>query len=168
MRAREIELLLPEVLRRTAVPGSPMAALVAVMEEQHRPSEDVLGAIADIFDPLTTPDRFVPMLAEWVDLVRLDETSAGHLERDRLRLLVSLTAQVGRTRGTEAGLVQLLHLATGVNGLRLEATGPFACRLVVPAGDAAQAELIRALTEQEKPAHLVVEVVVEAPPPGGS
>ena len=39
MRAAEIELLLPEVIRRTVVSGSPMAALVGVMEAMQAPAE---------------------------------------------------------------------------------------------------------------------------------
>ena len=46
MRAPEIELLLPEVMRRTVLPDSPMAALVGVMEAMHAPAESALGVPA--------------------------------------------------------------------------------------------------------------------------
>jgi phage tail-like protein len=162
MRAAEIELLLPEVLRRTVVPDSPMAALVGVMEAMHAPAEAAVRGFPSVLDPLTTPDVFVGMLATWVDLARLDETPAGHLDRARLRLLVSLSADLAQWRGTPGGLMWLVSLATGIAGLRLAPTGPFAVRIVVPAGAAAQADLVREIAAQEKPAHLVVDVVVDA------
>ncbi len=162
MRAAEIELLLPEVLRRTVLPGSPMAALVGVMEAMHAPAEEALRGFPSVLDPLGTPDRFVGMLATWVDLARLDETPAGHLDRARMRVLVSLAADLAHWRGTPGGLMWIVSVATGVAGLRLEQKGPFAVRVVVPAAAAAQADLVREIAAQEKPAHLVVEVVVDA------
>lgn len=163
MRAAEIELLLPEVLRRTVVPDSPMAALVGVMEAMHAPAEAALREFPLALDPLTTPDRFVDMLATWVDLARLDETPAGRIDRARMRLLVSLAADLAHWRGTPGGLMWIVGLATGVDGLRLEQTGPFRVRIVVPAAASAQAGLVREIAAQEKPAHLVVDVVVDDP-----
>jgi phage tail-like protein len=163
MRAAEIELLLPEVLRRTVVPDSPMSALVAVMESMHAPAEEALRGFPSVLDPLTTPDRFVGMLATWLDLARLDETPAGRIDAARMRLVVSLASELSDRRGTPGGLMWLLTLATGVTGLQLESTGPFAVRIVVPHGSAAQADLVREIAAQEKPAHLVVKVVVDVP-----
>ncbi len=161
MRAAEIELLLPEVLRRTVVAGSPMAALVGVMEAMQAPAEAAVRDFPAVLDPLTTPDRFVDMLATWVDLARLGETSAGRIDSARMRLLVSLAADLAHWQGTPGGLLWLLGLATGVTGLRLEDAGAFRVRIVVPAASAAQADLVRAIAAQEKPAHLVVDVAVE-------
>jgi len=161
MRAAELELLLPEVLRRTVLPGSPMAALIGVMEAQHAPAEAALQSFPTVLDPLTTPDRFVGMLAGWVDLARLDETPAGRIDTARMRLLISLAAELAHWRGTPSGLTWMIGLATGIAGLRLEDAGPFRMRIVVPAAAAAQADLVREIASQEKPAHLVVDVVVE-------
>ncbi|HET7723989.1 MAG TPA: phage tail protein [Propionibacteriaceae bacterium] len=165
MRAADIELLLPEVLRRTVVPDSPMSALVGVMEAMHAPAEDALRGFPTVLDPLATPDRFVTMLAGWVDLARLDATPAGRIDAARMRLLVSLSAELSDWRGTPGGLMWLLTLATGVQGLHLDTTGPFAVRIVVPQESAAQADLVREIAAQEKPAHLVVEVVVATAAP---
>ncbi len=162
MRAAEIELLLPEVLRRTVVHGSPMSALVGVMESMHAPAEAALQGFPSVLDPRSTPDRFVGMLATWVDLARLDETPAGRIDAARMRLVVSLAAELAGRRGTPGGLVWLLTLATGVAGLQLDSIGPFAVRIVVPQASAAQAGLVREIAAQEKPAHLVVDVVVAA------
>lgn len=160
MRAADIELLLPEVMRRTVSPGSPLAALLAVMEAQHAPAEAAVATLPSVLDPLTTPDRFVDMLAEWVDLARLDQTPAGHLDQDRLRLLVSLAPDIAARRGTAAGLLAVLAYATGVADLRLVDSGPFHVTVVVPAADAGRADLVREVAAQEKPAHLVVSVEV--------
>jgi hypothetical protein len=78
-----------------------------------------------------------------------------------MRLLVSLAADLSRWRGTPGGLLWILGLATGVDGLRLDPAGAFRVRIVVPAAAAAQADLVRAIAAQEKPAHLVVDVTVE-------
>lgn len=164
MRATEIAQLLPEVVRRSILPGAPLAALLAVMEAQHAPAEAAVASLPVALDPLVTPSRFVPMLAEWVDLGRLDRTSAGRLDPERLRLLVSLAAELAAARGTEPGLLQTLRIATGIRELRLENVGPFRSRVVVPASAAAQVALVTALVAQEKPAHQVVEVIV-APAP---
>ena len=102
MRAAEIALLLPEVIRRTITPESPMAALLAVMEEMHSPVEDLLGDMPALFDPIRCPEQFLPVLARWVDLERLDLTPAGRIDSERMRLLVSLAATLGRGRGTWA------------------------------------------------------------------
>ena len=43
MKPAEIERLLPWIFRRTASPGSPLAALLEVMAVLHAPVEDVLA-----------------------------------------------------------------------------------------------------------------------------
>ena len=164
MRRADIAQMLPDVLRRTATSGSPTAALLAVMEELHRPAEEALAALPDVFDPLRTPDRFVPMLAAWVGLDRLSATPAGRLDSNRLRLVVAMAAQLGRVRGTESGLRQMLEVATGQSGFELVDVGPFRVRLTVPASSAGSRPLIEQIVEQEKPAHLIVDVLVEQAP----
>ena len=61
---------LPETYRAAATEGSVLAAMTAVMEELHAPAEDVLARADDYIDPYRAPDRFVPMLASWLDLDR--------------------------------------------------------------------------------------------------
>lgn len=168
MRAAEIERLLPEVIRRTVVDGSPMAAMLAVMEAMHAPAEKVLAGLPTVFDPLRTPERFVSMLARWVDLERLDLTEGGRLEPERMRLLVAAAALLARRRGTWPGLLQVLEIATGHAGFTVEDTGPFRVLVTVPTSAAGQLALVRALVEQEKPAHLVADVrAAETEEPSG-
>lgn len=177
MRAAEIERLLPDVIRRAIRPGTPLAALLAVMEQLHAPSEAVLADLPAVVDPLRTPDRFVPMLAGWVDLQRLDEVPGGGVDRDRMRLLVGMSARIGRRRGTLRGLLEVLTLATGYSGFRVDdqvpgvtASGrpdgpprPFHIRVTVPPDAAEVLDLVRAIVAEEKPAHLTAEVVLGQP-----
>jgi phage tail-like protein len=177
MQADKIALLLPEVIRRAVVPGTPLAALLAVMEAQHDRSEAVLGDLPSVFDPLRTEDRFVPMLARWVDLQRLDEGGGG-IELARMRLLVAMSARIGHRRGTLRGLLEVLSLATGLTGFAVDdavpsvlANGqpgpprPFHIKISMPSEGAGLVELVRAIVEQEKPAHLTAEVVPAEPRP---
>lgn len=160
MRAAEIALLLPDVYRRSAPPGSVLAGILAALEELHAPSEAALASFPEALDPLTTPDRFVPLLAAWVDLARLDAPGPGRpgVTTDRLRQLVHLAGVLGRARGTAEGLVEVVRVATGVAECRVVTTGPFAVRVELPGATPAQLDLARVVVEQEKPAHLVVWV----------
>lgn len=159
MRAADIALLLPQVYQRAALPGSPLAALLEVMAALHEPVEEVLRDLPGVLDPLTCPDRFVPMLAAWVDLDRLDRTGAGRLDSDRLRLLVHLAAELGRTRGTAPGLDAVVRAATGAPECRIVPDGPFRVRVALPGATPGQVELAREVIAQEKPAHLAVLVL---------
>ncbi len=76
MKQAEIIPLLPGVFQRAIRPGSPMTALLAVMESLHAPSEDVLTRLDAYFDPYRAPDAFVVFLAGWVDLDRLFTSEA--------------------------------------------------------------------------------------------
>jgi phage tail-like protein len=177
MHAEDIELLLPEVMRRAVVPRTPLAALLAVMEAQHAVPEQILADLPVVFDPLRTPDRFVAMLARWVDLQRLDEGEGPGVATDRMRLLVAMSARIGRRRGTLRGLLEVLTLATGVHGYTVDDAvpsvlpggqpgppRPFHLQITVPAGGAAVLDLVRVIVEQEKPAHLTADVVLESAP----
>ena len=114
MKQAEIATLLPGVFQRAIRPGTPLAALLAVMEAQHAPVEALLVELDGYFDPYRAPDLFVTLLAGWVDLDRLfaappealDEANIRHLYGPglgRLRELVAAAAYLSRWRGT-AGL----------------------------------------------------------------
>ena len=45
MKQEEIERLLPWIFRRTVAPGSPLAAILEVMEVLHAPVEGVLAGL---------------------------------------------------------------------------------------------------------------------------
>lgn len=179
MKRNELEGLLPDVFRRTARPGSVLAALLDVMEVQHGPPEEILATLDSFFDPYRTPDDFVPYLAQWVDLLRfLDETGEG-TDADlptfaggsgRLRELIAAAAHLSRWRGTAHGLILFLETATGAAGFGIEEdvpgsdgrAQPFHLRVVAPAAAHAHENLIRQIVQMEKPAYTTFDLVFDA------
>lgn len=161
--------VLPEVLRVTAVPGSPLTALAAVAEDLHAPVSAVLDHLDDVVAPYRTPARLVGFLAGWVDLAWLTAADADRgsarvlgIAPDRLRDLIAASAELSARRGTPGGLARFLHLATGVDGFLVhEVPGAFHVRVVVPAPAADQRDLVARLLEVLKPAHVTGEVVLE-------
>ncbi|WNB87305.1 phage tail protein [Cellulomonas sp. ATA003] len=177
MDADRIALLLPEVYRRALVAGSPLDGILHVMAAQHAPVEGVLHRFPEVFDPYLTPDRFVTYLARWVDLLGWLEDEDGELAtgNGRLRVLVAASAELARRRGTAAGLRTALTLALGVPGVEVDdlvpgpddEPVPFLVRVTVPAEAAEHAELVERIVREEKPAHVVAEVVYLGGPPDG-
>lgn len=143
MKRAEIELLLPEIIRRTIPPpgsrvidathpqdANPLPLLLDVMELLHEPDEAVLATIDKYFDPYRAPDAFVAYLAGWVDLDDLWVTNPQEFTAKtlppfpsgvgRLRELVAASAYLSRWRGTARGLLTFLETATGVKGFRID------------------------------------------------
>jgi phage tail-like protein len=178
MRQASIERLLPAVVQRTLLPGTPLAALLAVMEALQAPAEAVLDDVAATFDPYRAPDRFAPFLAGWVDLDRFvvfdaaggSTLPSGH---GHLRNLVAAAAELSRWRGTGRGLLRLLEVATGVPGFTVEdrVSGPdgrirpFHVRVTVPAGAVPYRRLVEHIVQSEKPAYLTAEIAFPDPDP---
>jgi phage tail-like protein len=184
MQRADIEAMLPAVIRRGALPGSPLDAVVSVMEALHAPVEGTLRSLGDTFHPYRCPERFVPFLAGWVDLDRfLSDTgrAGGSLPTGsgRLRQLVADAAVLSKRSGTVEGFVQFLETATGVAGFTVEedvvdddgAVRPFVVRLHVPAAALPYLDLVQRIVDSEKPAYLICEVIPEtataAEPAGG-
>ena len=176
MKREEIERLLPRVFRRTLRPGSPLLALLEVMEALHEPSEAALRRLDAALDPRRAPDAFVPLLARWLDLDRLfEQRPAGEgppaaapvtTGLGRLRELVAAAARLSQWRGTAKGLRDFLEIATGTPGFEIDervsqADGwprPFHVRIRAPASTAPHRALIERIIEQEKPAAITFEL----------
>ena len=178
MKSAEIARLLPEVFRAGLGQRSVLSSLLDVMAQQHAPSERVLDQLDAYIDPRRTEDRFVPMLARWVDLGRLfnrsaDDPSAGP-GRDaistgtgRLRELIARAAYLSQWRGTRTGLIAFLETATGASGFRIDErvagpdgqAQPFHIRVQVPPGLAAHRALIERIVDHEKPAYVTCDIV---------
>ena len=181
MKRNEIEQLLPSILRYTAYPGSPLVALLDVMESLHAPSEEILDNLAAFLDPYQAPDHFVPYLARWVDLGRfLTEAPAfGRADSEtlsevstpfppglgRLRDLISSAAQLWQWRGTRRGLLGLLETATGIKGFEIDEpvspagpARPFHLLVCAPAQAELYQRLIEQILEMEKPAYVTYEL----------
>ncbi len=177
MRHSELERLLPAVFQRAKLPGSPLAAVLDVMEALHEPSERALAELASIFDPRRCDERFLTMLAHWVHLERIFPPGEGPsadidwlpratpIAPGRLRELISAAPWLARMRGTARGLVSFLELAIGDRfSLEEQITDehgvlvPFHVRIVAPAGAESMRELIVRIIELEKPAHVTYEL----------
>ena len=174
MKREEIDRLLPQVIRQTMSSGTPLNALLEVMELLHAPAEDVLGQLETYFNAYSTPDIFVPYLASWVDLDRfypfygnqprelqhtVDPISTG---TGQLRELIAAAAYLSQWRGTAKGLKLFLETATGMNGFELvenveDAGGnprPFHIRILAPPDAQPHVAMIERIVEQEKPAYV--------------
>lgn len=179
MKRAAIERLLPEVYRRTVREGGPLAALLGVMEGLHRPSEEALTDVPDVFSPYRAPDAFVPVLASWLDLEGLfdvptsGDVPAASLRRPistglgRLRELVASAAHLSQWRGTSRGLLRFLEIATGMSGFAVEERvpgregrpKPFHVRVRMPKAAAAHRPLVERIIEHEKPAYVTYELL---------
>lgn len=178
MKRQEIEPLLPHVFRRTLKEGGPLGAFLDLMEWLHEPAEEVLSRLALYFDAASTPDRFVPYLASWVDLDRFypfysaqpadyqhaaDPISPG---TGQLRELIAAAARLSKWRGTARGLKLFLETATGIPGFDLlenpvDKSGnprPFHIRVMAPPAAEPHIPLIERIIEQEKPAYVSYEL----------
>ena len=176
MKQAEIEQLLPGIFQRTLRAGSPLNALLAVMEALHDPDEQVLAQIEKYFDPYRTPDRFVPYLAGWVDLERLlvespeerEQTDAMPLPTGtgRLRELIAAAAYLSQWRGTAKGLKRFLETATGAHGFEIDESGQtakgqrraFHIRVRAPKETQPYRVLLQRIIEIEKPAYVTYEL----------
>jgi phage tail-like protein len=162
--------LLPEIFRVTAGSTGPLAALVAAGSDMHAPIRSVLDRMDELVDPFRCPDALVPFLAWWVDLGWLtlpdsDSTPKPSLRggNSRLRDLIASSADLSARRGTTAGVIRFLQLATGVPGFTVEnVPGAFHFRVHVPDAGADQLDMISRIVRQLKPAHVTAEIVLES------
>ena len=184
MTRAEISRLLPLVFQRTIRPASPLAAVLAVMETLHAPSEQILQDIDSVFDPIRTRPEFVPLLARWVDLSwtfdrhALDPIAQGEegplsTGLGRLRELVAAAPHLAQWRGTRYGLVRFLETATGIKGFQIDDApdgGGRAFHLVVraPREAADHRVLVQRIIEVEKPAYVTYDLQFAAVSPEGS
>jgi phage tail-like protein len=176
MKQSEIAGLLPAVFQRTLFPGHPLAGFLAVMEALHAPAEEAFAKLDVFFDPYRCPDRFVPFLADWVDLERLliqspeERAMTGESPLPsglgRLRDLIAAAAVLSTLRGTVRGLTRFLETATGVPGFEIDERvpgddgqpKPFHMRIRAPAAAAHFRIMIERIVEAEKPVYVTYEL----------
>lgn len=182
MKSDAISRLLPAVFQRTAQPGSPLLALLGVMERMHAPSEQILRHLASVFNPRTTPDRFLPYLSRWVNLDWVFEQMLMEWQADpgrpvpyppglgSMRELVALGFRLNRESGTAVGLARFLTTASGMTGFAIEenpeepsgAPMPYHIRVKAPAAAAPYRVLLQRIVEMEKPAYVTYELLFES------
>jgi phage tail-like protein len=178
MKRNEIEQMLPGIFQRTVQEGTPLFALLEVMEALPAPDEAALDQLDAFFDPYRTPDAFVPFLASWVDLERLlievpeefKESAPPPLPSGigRLRELVAAATFLAQWRGTAKGLLRFLETATGVQGFSIEEQvlspdgqlKPFHLRVRAPQETAPYRVMIERIIESEKPAYVTYELQI--------
>lgn len=182
MKPNEIAHLLPGIFQRTLKPGNPLTALLEVMDGLSAIPEETLEHLEAFFNPYRTPDRFVPFLADWVDLEWLLVQSPNERQQTgvdplpsglgRLRELVAASASLAQMRGTARGMIQFLETATGIPGFRIEENvsydkegkpGPKPFHLLVRAPQASLAYqvMIERIVEFEKPVYVTYEIVYD-------
>lgn len=176
MKQSEIAQLLPGIFQRTLHAGSPLSAVLGVMEALHAPSEAVLERAQAIFDPYETRDPFVPFLAGWLDLEQLLVQSAGQQTASnasplvsglgRLRELIVAAAYLSQWRGTAQGLLRFLETATGYRGFEIDERvpgpggqpRPFHLLVRAPTKTLPYQVLIERIIELEKPAYVTYDL----------
>jgi phage tail-like protein len=183
VNSERIKTLLPSVIARTAGPGSPLLALLGVMQEMHGKDEAVLENLDSYLDPRRAPDNFVPYLASWVDLDRLLIQRAAKTGiryslptgTGRLRELAASAAMLSQWRGTRRGLEAFLRIATGLKDFKIEENvsgeantpKPYHLRITIPPAAAIYKGLIRRIIEIEKPAYATYELLTAEADTGG-
>jgi phage tail-like protein len=179
MKRTEIEQLLPGIFQRTVQQGTPIFALLEVMEALPALDETILYTLDSFFDPHRAPDAFVPFLASWVDLAFLlqevpeefaaQAPSALVSGIGRLRELVAAAPFLAHWRGTARGLLRFLETATGAQGFIIEEQVPgpdglplpFHLRVHAPKAAAPYRVLVERIIEVEKPAYVTYELQLE-------
>lgn len=187
MQPDRIARFLPEIYRLTlGAKHGVLESLLAAMGALHQPAEQILEELDGYFDPVRTPDRFLPMLAGWLDLGAYLDWSGGRKEAgdprfapgmDRLRLLVTRAADLNARRGTRTALEEFLTVATGMDGFTVEENSPdsrqnprpFHLRVRAPDAAKKYGELIARIVDGERPAYATYEIVyasggMQAPP----
>lgn len=169
MNQNDIKKILPGMFRQAAVKGSPLDAVLSVMELLHEKTEGILQNLDAVFDPLRTDDRFVPFLSTWVDLDWIFKSEGSETDfdlnaigTDPFRTLVSLAWYLSKWRGSAKGLILFLETATGVEGFSIhenikDENGraiPFHIEISVPDAAADKRHLIERIIENEKPAYV--------------
>ena len=179
MKHTEIKKLLPSVMQRSmannvlhdAIGGnkgsSVLNTFIEVMEKMHRPTENLLDNLHDVFNPRQVPERFLPMLAHWTNLINLFQPDKAGSEpsfwKERtlptepgyLRELIAMSVEISQWRGTNYGLKKVLQMATGISNFSIKETDkPFHIEVGVPEEAQKYWELIQRIVAQEKPAHI--------------
>lgn len=161
---------LPEVFRVAVDASPPLAALVAAADGMQAPVTAILDTLDRIVDPARTPEQLIAYLSSWVDLDWLTVPDAQIVSRPALaggsaplRDLILESADLAARRGTPAGLVRFLELATGVRGYRVEdVPGQFHVLVHLPAAAVSQEATVTRIVRALKPAHVTAEVVPPA------
>lgn len=158
---------LPQVYGADPFLGRFLLAFEAVLSglPGHPGLQQAVDGIADLFDPATTVEDFLPWLAGWVGL-----TLRADWDVPTRRAFIREIVPLYRLRGTKEGLRRMLSLYTGQaveidDGLA--APHFFTVLLTLSRADPEQVRRVqaiaRAIVDQEKPAHTFYALEVTTP-----
>ncbi|MFN7741697.1 MAG: phage tail protein, partial [Cyanobacteriota bacterium] len=129
--------------------------------------EDILDDLPKHFQPLETPDDFLPWLSQWVALsVVLQRAVADN--KERMRNFIAEMSKIYRSRGTKEGMARLLEIFTGKRvSIDDQIDGePFCFKVMIyvsPSNEQRDMMLARAVINLEKPAHTRYRLIPAVP-----
>ena len=165
MNAKQIEQFLPEFWRETALPGTPVAALLDVMAGMLAPVERQISGISMTLDPMRAAEEMLPFLARMLGMDTLTPSANGpdgQLHPSNLRVVLNEAAPLLDQRGTPAALLRALALAVG-EGFSVDecpdAEASFHIAIHCPSGTETHRGLIEAAVRLMKPAHVTHDLI---------
>jgi phage tail-like protein len=182
MNKNEILNYLPQIFSLALKPGTPLEAILGMMEEMHDPGEKILESLHTFFDPRRTREKLVPFLAHWINIEWLltegqqwsPYNKGQYLETltnglGRLREIIANGAFLTKWRGTADGLSMFITIATGIEAIRIDQNPPddfgnaipFHINVLIDKSVKKLEQVIRIIVEQEKPAHLTYNIIFE-------
>jgi phage tail-like protein len=156
-----VEQLLPSVFRRAIKPANALGALTAIIADFYDPAEQAAGMLDHYFDPWRCPERFLPLLAAWVDIPQPITTGSW-----RMRELIAVAVRLHQVRGTRRALLAFLEAATGLRGFEIHETvrdakgniRPFVVVVRAPGAAREHAAMIQRIIDSERPAQVQCEL----------
>jgi phage tail-like protein len=158
---------LPRVFGDHAFLGRFLLAFEAVLTGlPDRPGlQQAIEGVADLLDPATTTEDFLPWLAGWVGL-----TLRADWDVPTRRAFIREVVPLYRLRGTKEGLRRMLTLYTGQPVAiedHFDVPHFFTVQLTLAQADPAELnriqQIARAIVDQEKPAHTFYALDVATP-----
>lgn len=127
--------------------------------------EQIIDGLAALYDPLTTPEEFLPWLSQWTALsLRAD------MSLDEQRQFVAQVISLYQYRGTQANLENLLKLyVDAAPTITVDDKVPYFFEVMLKMGrnpvpyTQRQFEIAQAVVELEKPAHTNYRLVLDTP-----
>lgn len=155
--------LLPLAFReaeRRAPAGSPLAAVLSVIEGLLQPIDDLISDLHHHVNPRTSSEPLLPLLATWLSDTWIASVDAS-CEREQLASFARCSAQ----RGTRQALCQALRLVGGCRDIDIEesTTVPFHFSVTLPEALRAELGRLEKTLELYKPAHTTAELCFIAP-----